>query len=210
MFREVIRKACGAEFGHKVVGATDSGVEAIKMIRKLKPEAVVLDLSLPDVDGFTVIDRVLAVSPDVRILVLSSLCDDYTLFRVERAGVHGFIDKNTNTVEALRNALAAIGQGQIYFSAAFQEARLARRADPQSFTKILSERERAILSLIGQGLSDEEIAERLSVSGRTVQSHRSNILRKLGLKNTPKLIAFAIEHGFTQIPAKHGTLPIYT
>jgi len=75
---------------------------------------------------------------------------------------------------------------------------------------VLSERERAVLSLIGQGLSDEEIGERLTLSARTVQSHRSNILRKLGLKNTPKLIAFAIEHGFTQIPTRHGTLPIYT
>jgi len=209
MFRDVIRKAC-ADFGYTVVGATESGAEAIEQIRELKPEVVVLDLSLPDLDGFTVIDRVLLAQPDVRILVLSSHCDDYTLFRVERAGVHGFIDKNTNTVETLREALLAIASGHIYFSAAFQEARLSRRSDPQSFTKVLSERERAVLSLIGQGLSDEEIGERLTLSARTVQSHRSNILRKLGLKNTPKLIAFAIEHGFTQIPTRHGTLPIYT
>lgn len=209
MFRDVIRKAC-VDFGYTVVGATESGTQAVEQIRELKPEVVVLDLSLPDLDGFTVIDRVLLAQPDLRILVLSSHCDDYTLFRVERAGVHGFIDKNTNTVETLREALLAIASGRIYFSAAFQEARLSRRSDPQSFTKVLSERERAVLSLIGQGLSDEEIGERLTLSARTVQSHRSNILRKLGLKNTPKLIAFAIEHGFTQIPTRHGTLPIYT
>jgi DNA-binding NarL/FixJ family response regulator len=87
---------------------------------------------------------------------------------------------------------------------------MARRTDPRSFIKNLTDWERAILSLIGQGLSDDEIGERLNLSPRTVQTHRSNILRKLSLKGTPKLIAFAIENGFTQVQSKHGSIPVYT
>jgi len=75
---------------------------------------------------------------------------------------------------------------------------------------VLSDWERAILSLIGQGLNDDEIGERLNLSPRTVQTHRSNILRKLDLKGTPKLIAFAVENGFTQVQSKSGSIPVYT
>jgi DNA-binding NarL/FixJ family response regulator len=210
MIRDVVKKVCSSEFGYTVVGETDSGVQAVEMILKKRPDAVILDLSLPDMDGFNVADRVLKVIPSLRILMLSSHCDDYTLFRVEKSGVHGFIDKNSNTIEILRDALKAIAAGRIYFSQAFQNARMTRRSDPRSFIKVLSDWERAILSLIGQGMSDEEIGERLNLSPRTVQTHRSNILRKLDLKGTPKLIAFAVEHGFTQVQSRHGSIPVYT
>ena len=210
MFRDVMRKACSARFGHQVIGETDSGVKAVELILRLKPDAVVLDLSLPDMDGFNVVDRVVKTLPNVRFLVVSSHCDDYTLFRVERSRVHGFVDKNSNTFDTLREALAAIEVGRIYFSTAFQAAKLARRADPMSFTKVLSDRERAVLSLIGQGLSDDEIGDRLSLSYRTAQTHRSRILRKLEVKGTPKLIAFAIEHGFTRAQSKLGASPVYS
>lgn len=210
MFREVIRQICSRQFGHEIVGETDSGVAAVELILREKPDAVILDLSLPDMDGFNVVDKVLGAMPELRILVLSSHCDDYTLFRVEKSGVHGFLDKNSNTVDTLREALKTIGEGRAYFSAAFQQAKIARRNDPRSFTKVLSEWERAILSLIGQGLNDVEIGERLQLSPRTVQTHRSHLLQKLNLKGTPKLIAFAIEHGFTQVPAKHGSNPVYS
>lgn len=209
MFRDVMRKACAARFGHEVIGETDSGLAAIEMVSRLKPDAVILDLSLPDMDGFNVVDRIFKELPRTRILVVSAHCDDYTLFRVEKSGVHGFVDKNSNTVETLREALIAIEAGRIYFSAAFQSAKLARRSDPMSFTKLLSDRERAVLSLIGQGLSDDEIGERLDVSPRTVQTHRSRILCKLAIKGTPKLIAFAIEHGFTRVMPKFGAPPMY-
>ena len=119
MIRDVIKKVCSKEFGYTVVGETDSGVEAVELILKHRPDAVILDLSLPDMDGFNVADRVLKVIPSLRILMLSSHCDDYTLFRVEKSGVHGFIDKNSNTLDILRDALKAIAEGRIYFSQAF-------------------------------------------------------------------------------------------
>jgi DNA-binding NarL/FixJ family response regulator len=210
MFRDVLRKACAVQFGHSVIGETGSGQEGVEMITRLGPDMVILDLSLPDMDGFNVVDRVLAAKPATRFLVVSSHCDDYTLFRVEKSGVHGFIDKNSNTIETMRDALVSIAAGRVYYSAAYLDAKLARRNDPRSFVKVLSEWERAILSLIGQGLTDDELGRRLKLSPRTVQTHRSNILRKLDIKGTPKLIAFAIEHGFTQVPTKRGSTPVFS
>lgn len=210
MFRDVIRKTCAMRAGHEVVGETESGMKAVEMILDLKPDAVILDLSLPDMDGFNVVDQIAKKLPSLKILVVSSHCDDYTLFRVEKSGVHGFVDKNSNTVETLLEALAALEAGRIYYSSTFMAAKRARRANPTSFTKILSDRERAVLSLIGQGLTDEEIGERLNVSHRTAQTHRSRILRKLDIKGTPKLIAFAIEQGFTKVPSKRGSIPVFS
>ena len=112
--------------------------------------------------------------------------------------------------KAVGEALKTIAEGRVYYSAAFTEAKVARRNDPQSFTKVLSEWERAILSLIGLGLSDEEIGERFEISPKTAQKHRSQIMRKLGVKGTPKLIAFAVEHGFTQVPSRRGSKPVYS
>jgi len=202
MFREVVRKACERDLGHTVVGECGTGADAPALVNELRPDVLLLDLSLPDVDGFEVAEKVLAQNPDMRILVLSSLCDDFTLFRIEQSGVHGFVDKNSNTTTVLADALKAVEAGRSYYSAVFQKVKQARLSNPVAFTKTLTEWERRILALIGLGLSDEEIGEKLGISQHTAQTHRSNMLRKLKLPGTPKLIRFAIDNGFTQLPWK--------
>jgi DNA-binding NarL/FixJ family response regulator len=118
--------------------------------------------------------------------------------QVEKLGLHGFIDKNLSVLDTLWAALCAIRRGQTFFSPAYLRAKTARQADPLFFSKILSDRECAVLALIGRSLSDPEIALLLGISVRTAQTHRSNILHKLNVESTPKLISFAIEHGFFQ------------
>ncbi len=199
MFREAIRKVCERELKHEVVGECGTGAEAIALIPKLRPDVVLLDLSLTDLDGLAVLDRVRRDGYFPRVLILSSHCDDYTLFRVERAQVSGFVDKNANTTAVLGEALRMVGGGKCYYSDVFQAVRESRQQNPRAFTKVLSEWEQEILSLIGLGLTDEEISARLGRSWRTVQTHRSNIMRKLKLPGTPKLMRFAIEHGFTAL-----------
>ena len=197
MFREAIAKACEREFGHTVVAAADSGVQAIMAVLKAQPDVLILDLSLPDMDGFALIDRLRASGCHTKILVLSAYSDDYTVFRVEQANVHGFVDKRQNAIAVLKEALDAIAAGGTYFSPTYESARRARHADPESFDKILSETEQRILCHIGEGLTDDEIGRKVGISPRTVQTHRHNILRKLKISGTPKLIAFAMRHGFT-------------
>jgi DNA-binding NarL/FixJ family response regulator len=207
MFREALRKACTRELGHKVVGECGTGAEAVELAAQLQPDALLLDLTLPDFDGLAVVDRVRRRKLFPKILILSSHVDDYSLFRVERAEVNGFVDKNENTSAILGEALRAIEAGRAYYSAAFQQVREARRENPRAFTKVLTEWELQILELIGLALSDQEIAERLDISPRTVQTHRSNILRKLDLPGTPKLMLYALEHGFSAIAARPRTPP---
>ncbi len=196
MFREAIVKACETEFGHEVVSEVDSGLRAIVSVQRTNPDVLILDLSLPDLDGFTVIDRLRASGSLTKILVLSAYSDDYTVFRLEKANIHGFVDKRQNAVAILKEALQAIGNGTKYFSPTFESARRARHADSKSFDKILSESEQRILCLIGEGLTNDEIGQKIGISPRTVQKHRHNILHKLEISSTPKLIAFAMRHGF--------------
>ncbi len=204
MFREVLRKVCEQELQHEVAGETGDGRSAVALVARIKPDLVLLDLHLPNLDGFGVLEEIRKVSPDSRILILSSHCDEYTVYRVEQARVQGFVDKNTNTVAALKDAIIAVAAGRIAFSRAYQNVRRARQADPMSFDKILTDRERAILSFVGESLTDDEIAARLSISVETVQKHRLNTLRKLELNSTMELVRYAREHGFTLSAPRSG------
>ncbi len=197
MFREVLRKVCSEELRHDVVAEADDGRRAIELVAQLRPDLVLLDLHLPGVDGLAVAQEIRQRLPQVKILILSSHCDEYTVFEAERLRVQGFVDKNTNSVATLKSAVEAIAGGRIWFSEAFQRIKAARRRDPLAFDKILSERERSLLMLVGVPLSDAEIAPRLGIAVETVEKHRFNLLRKLELKSTTELVRYARDHGFT-------------
>jgi DNA-binding NarL/FixJ family response regulator len=197
MFREVLRKVCSVDLGHELVGEAGDGQQAVQIVAKTKPDLVLLDLHLPSLDGFGVVEAIRKHAPLVKILVLSSHCDEYTVFRSERAHVQGFVDKNTNSVAMLQAAIGAVAQGRVWFSDAFLKAKAARLRDPRSFDKILTQRERDVLALVGLPLSDAEISAELEIAIETVEKHRFNILRKLDLQSTTELVRYAREHGFT-------------
>ena len=197
MFREVLRKVCVRDLHHEIVGEAGDGRTAVELVLRTSPDLVLLDLHLPNLDGFGVVEALQQASPGIHILVLSSHCDDYTVFRAEHAYVQGFVDKNTNTVPTLKAAITAVGQGRTYFSESFLRIKAARHADPRSFDKLLTDRERAVLTLIGEPRSDSEIAVRLQISEETVEKHRYNILHKLGLQTAAALVRYARDHGFT-------------
>jgi len=197
MFREVLRKVCADDLRHDVVGETDDGNRAVQLVAEVTPDLVLLDLHLPSLDGFGVVEAIRKEAPHVKVLVLSSHCDGYTVFRLERAHVNGFVDKNTNSVAMLQSAIAAVAQGRVWFSEVFLKAKAARHRDPNSFDKLLTKRERAVLSLVGMPLTDAEVSAQLEISEETVEKHRFNILKKLGFQTTTELVRYAHEHGFT-------------
>ncbi|MSU65140.1 MAG: response regulator transcription factor [Opitutus sp.] len=210
MFREILRKVCSEELQHLVVGEAADGKQAVELVARTSPQLVLLDLHLPFLCGFEVVEEIRKTAPDVRILVLSSHCDEYAVFRAERAQVNGFVDKNTNTVATLKEAISAVAQGKAWFSETFRKVRAARKKDPNSFDKVLSDRERAVLALLDEPLSDEKGARRLAISEETVEKHRFNILRKLDLSGTTELVRYARQHGFTlTVPSSEdgATLP---
>lgn len=199
--RELLRRVSTAELGHEVVAEAADGFQALESIGELRPDLVLLDLQLPRLDGFGVIEEVRRWPRRPRIIVLSALCNAYTVYRVERLPVEGFLDKHTATVEALREAVEAVDRGRRYFSEEFQRVRAARRADPWAFDKVLSDREQTVLALIGDWLTDREIAARLGLEPCTAEKHRFNIQRKLDLRTKTELVRYASRQGFRQFGA---------
>jgi DNA-binding NarL/FixJ family response regulator len=202
LFRDVLRKACEADFGHQVVGEAGSGEEALEVIPEAAPDLLVLDINLPDIDGLDLLKQLRRKRVLLKALLITSYLDEYTLGRIERAAVQGFIDKSTNTVAEMGLALRAIEGGGRYFPARFTEARQALGRNPFAFDKILSSREQTILSLVGEPMSDAEIALQLNLSPETVEKHRFNIMRKLGLRTRAESARFARRCGLTRPTAQ--------
>lgn len=203
MYREVVCNLCEREFGHSVVGRTGDGEEAVEMVASARPNLLLLDLNLPRLDGFAVADRTRQVSRATQIVAITASRSHYTLFRIEHGGFDGYIDKGSNSLGSLRQALEAAKIGRRYFSPTFTAVRDQRLRDPGAFDKLLTERECQILSLIGISLGDVEIGDHLGIAARTVETFRHRLLKKLGLGGTPKLIRFAIDQGFTDnLPRK--------
>ncbi len=199
MFREVMRRVCVQEFGYQIVGEATDGDEAVRVVAATTPDVLLLDLDLPRLDGFAVASAVKRSSRFTLVIAVTSWRGSYTLYRIERGGFDGYVDKGGSSLTALRDALAAASMGQRYFSPAFVAAKEARLRDPNAFDKVLSDRELEVLPLIGIALSDEEIGARLGICSRTVETFRHRILKKLGVRGTPKLMRFATEMGFTQL-----------
>ncbi|HXQ82048.1 MAG TPA: response regulator transcription factor [Opitutaceae bacterium] len=202
LFREVLRKACAADLGHDVVGEAGTGREALTVVPATIPDLLVLDIHLPDMDGLDVLRQLRRKRALLKALLISSYFDEYTLCRIEQAAVQGFIDKSTNTVAELGTAISAIEGGSTYFPSQFTDARRAHRRDPFAFDKILTDREQTILSLVGEPLSDAEIAAQLDLSPETVEKHRFNIMRKLGLRSRAESARFARRCGLTRPAAR--------
>jgi len=196
MMRDVLRRACCRDFGHEVAAECGTGGQALEAIAQTEPELVLLDLQLPDCDGLDLLDTLRERFPAIKVLVLSSRCDPFAVFRIERAHASGFIDKGSQTVELLGAALAAIAAGGVHFSAAFGAARAQRRNDPHSFDKVLSDREQTVLICLADCLDDRAVAQKLGISRETAEKHRFNLMRKLEVKSTPELLRYARAQGF--------------
>ena len=196
--RDLIDMVCSREFGCTLVGEAADGAQAIEVILHRKPELVLLDMRLPLISGFSVIETVRRAGLDPRILLLSAYCEDYAVYRVERIRVDGFVDKRTGTLVELRQALEAVMAGRTYFSPSFVEIKAKRRRDPHGFEILLTEREQTVLAMIGDLHPDLEIARRLGMSPETLEKHRCNLRRKLGLGGGSDLARYAREHGFTE------------
>lgn len=172
-----------------------SGLAAI---RQHKPDLVLLDISLPDGDGLDLARIVIEELPRVKILAISSHHDPWTMLQVQRIGIHGFVDKTDQRPEILTEAIHSVLGGRVYYTPVVNQSSATIRRDPKSFIRVLSDYETRILSMIGESKTDDEIAVILSISPATVQSRRRDIMRKLDIHSTPKLIHYAIVNGLTR------------
>ena len=191
---------CFTEWGMEVVLSTGLGSEGLSAVHRLRPDLLMLDFSLPDLDGLEIgrlllEDKTLA---QLRIIGISSHRDAWTMLQVQRLGLHGFVDKIDQTADTLRAALISVLSGNVFYTRALSESSDRLRKDPRAFHRVLSDYELKVLALIGNAMSDEEIAAQLGISPATMQSRRRDIMKKLDIHTTPKLIHFAIANGITR------------
>ena len=205
VLREVVRMACDASPLLHVVGEARTGEEALEACRTLEPDVVLLDLTLPGMDGLEVARRLRAQEDPVKILVVSGRTDDQTVFESIRAGVDGYLAK-TAGVRYITDALVRVAGGERVFTrdqerAAIAElGRLARRArEASGLAPHITPRELEILRHLGRGLTMRQVANRTGVSARTVEAHVAKLYRKLGASNRVQALARATDLGLIDL-----------
>lgn len=182
-----------------VVGEAGSIAEAEGLVRSAEPDVIVLDLSLPDASGVSGLERLRRAAPAAKVLILSMHDDPEYARQAVRAGASGYLLKDDAATD-LRSAVRAAVLGGTFFSPPVARA-LAERGAPvreAASLEALSQREREVLAGVARGLTNKEIAGELGIGRRTVESHRENLMDKLGIRTVAGLTRFAIEHGLAQ------------
>jgi DNA-binding NarL/FixJ family response regulator len=180
-----------------VIGEAETGREAIKAAVIDKPDVIIMDLAMPDTDGFTATAEINRVAPEVAVLVLTMSDDDITMTKAMRAGARGYLLKGATKEEILR-AVTAVADGQAIFGPAIAQRVLARLATPftddDPFPQ-LTPREHDVLRLVAQGLSNSAIADRLGLSLKTVNNNTSSIFNKLNVATRTEAAILARDRG---------------
>ena len=201
--RSGLRSLLMAESDIDVVGEAIDGNEGIKKTEALRPNVVLMDISMPNMDGLDATRQIKGKFPEVQILVLSMHRSDEYFFEMLRAGASGYILKTAKTSDLLE-AIRVVNRGEVFLYPAMAQKLVhgyLKLADWENETQtILSPREKEILFLIAEGYSFKEIAEKLVISPSTVYSHRSNLMSKLGLNDRHELIEYARKREFIQDP----------
>jgi two-component system, NarL family, response regulator LiaR len=184
----------------EVVGEAIDGGEALEKARLLQPDVILMDLLMPRIDGLAAIQAIIKEIPDARILVLTSYEDERNILAAIKAGAMGFLSKDFD-FDNLMSTIEGVYRGNLSIpqKAVRKWVQSLAEPDPEFQNDILTESELRILGLVCQGLSNQEIANTLSVSKSTVRTHVSSLLRKLGVSSRAKAILYAFENGLVQM-----------
>lgn len=191
--RQGLRTFLGVQEDIEVVGEAADGAEAVARAESLVPDVILLDLKMPDVDGLTALRELRERGVESRVLVLTSVGERARVVPVVRAGASGYLYKDVDP-QALVQAIRAVNDGHVLFAPEAADAMLAADQGEKD-VPLLTEREREVLVQIAQGRSNREIGRALVVSEKTVKTHVSNILMKLGLQDRTQAALYAVRHG---------------
>jgi DNA-binding NarL/FixJ family response regulator len=197
--RQGIRSLLEAEADFKVIGEVSDGLEAVRMVDSLHPDILVLDLMMKGLNGLEVARQVSKQSPKTAIVILSMYNNEAYVLEALRAGAKGYVLKDSTAAELVKAVREAV-IGRHYLSASLSERAIENYIEKNKETYLdpydtLTTREREVLHLAAQSCTNAEIAERLYISRRTVEVHRANVMRKLGLRSQPQIIRYAIKRG---------------
>jgi DNA-binding NarL/FixJ family response regulator len=205
LFRQGLRALLSKQTEFTIVGEASDGRSAIEQAIALQPEIVVTDLVLPEDEAMQAVSTIKRRLPSVRVVILTSSKSDEHLRRSLRVGVDGYVLKDASYEELLR-ALRSVIEGKRYLSPDMSGLLVneylnpGRHEETSSPLNVLTHRERSILQLIAEGCSNRITAATLSVSTKTVEKHRANLMRKLGLRNSGELMLVAVEMGLIERP----------
>lgn len=202
--REGLRALVSAQEGMTVVGESPNGRKAVEQVRELRPDVVVMDVAMPDLNGIEATRRILSENPRCRIVGLSMHSDRRFLSEMLKAGATAYLLKDS-AFEELASAIRAVVAGQVYLSPRIADAVVegylhgtGLGKQPSAFA-VLTSREREVLQLVAEGLATKQIAASLHVSVKTVETHRRQIMEKLDLHSVAELTKYAIREGLASI-----------
>jgi DNA-binding NarL/FixJ family response regulator len=200
LFREGLKSLLSDKEDLVVIGEAGDGIEAIRTIKKCQPELLLLDLSMPKMNGISVMKEIKNQFPEIKIMALTIHESDQYVLEAFEAGADGYCLKDAGRNE-LMVAVDSVLQGKRYISPSISENVLEgyitgrKKLKTQTTWDSITQREREVLKLLGEGYQNKEISDLLHISVKTVEKHRANIMNKLDLHNAAALTAFAIEHG---------------
>jgi DNA-binding NarL/FixJ family response regulator len=209
--RDLVARALTRKSGsYAVLAAVGTAAEAIAACEQLKPDLLILDINLPDQNGIDALPELRRVAPTTRVLLCTGFRTDDRIADLARAGAHGFVEK-TNTWDEFLQAVERVSHDEYYFcshhagiapeSGRFQLVRPSSRGAP------LTAREKEVITLIAQGFTSKEIAAKLYISVATVETHRTNLMTKLGVRNVAGLVSYAFRTGLVK-PGSSVSLPV--
>lgn len=202
--RTGLRFILEAQHDIKVVGEASNGRETVRQMSRLKPDVVLMDITMPDLNGIDATQQIRELSPSTKVIILSMHSAQEHISRAMQAGALGYLLKESDAGEVV-NAVRAVHAGRRFVSQKISEKIMEdysqMRTGPREPNPLdlLSPREREIIQLVAEGKSSAEIATMLFLSPKTVETYRSRLMEKLGITNLPDLIKFAVLHGLTSL-----------
>ena len=203
--RQGLRTFIDLQRDMEIVGEGTNGIEAVDLACRTKPDVILLDLVMPEMDGIQATPRILECSPDARVIILTSFSEEDKVLPAIRAGAQGYLLKDIapdELVQAIRDAYQGKAQLHPEIARKLMEAVAAEKPSPSPIKKDLhgglTEREQEVLHLIAEGLNNREIAEKLFISEKTVKTHVSSILGKLGVADRTQAAVYALRHGLSK------------
>ncbi len=202
LFRNGLKLLLGTTSQIQVAGEAANGMEFLELLNTFEPDIVLMDIDMPVMDGIEATRRALAMRPALKIITLSMFGEDEYYYQMIEAGVKGFLLKNSELKE-LKQAILQVAAGRTYFSEELllnmlKNIKTVNVAEKQGHVN-LSDREIEVLQQICKGLSNNEIANALHISKRTVDKHRANLLEKTNCRNTASLVMYALKHKLIEI-----------
>jgi two-component system NarL family response regulator len=203
MMRDGLRSILDLEGGFDVVGEAGTGYEALELVEKLRPDVVVMDIGMKDLNGMEATRQIKTRSSEAKVIALSTYSDESYVLGMLEAGASGYVLKEA-AVEEMRRAIRAVAGGNHYLSPEIAGSVVASRVREPSpegtpAASQLAPRERQILQLLAEGHTSSEIAQKLHIATTTVDSHRRNIMKKLDLHSVAELTKYAIREGLTSL-----------